>query len=69
MATRENSFRQQLAQPTPYQTQIPSTLLLPRLELQYSLLAPVAQLDRASDCGSEGRAFESRRVHIFPAEL
>lgn len=25
--------------------------------------APVAQLDRASDCGSEGRTFESCRAH------
>ncbi len=28
------------------------------------LLAPVAQLDRASDYGSEGCVFESRRVQI-----
>jgi hypothetical protein len=28
--------------------------------------APVAQLDRASDYESEGRAFESLRVHHFP---
>jgi hypothetical protein len=27
------------------------------------LFAPVAQLDRASDYGSEGCVFESRRVH------
>src|SRR5687767_1812851 len=27
--------------------------------------APVAQLDRASDYGSEGSAFESRRVHCW----
>ena len=27
--------------------------------------APVAQLDRASDYGSEGLEFESLRVHIF----
>ena len=26
------------------------------------LIAPVAQLDRASDCGSEGQRFESSRV-------
>ena len=26
--------------------------------------APVAQLDRASDYGSEGFVFESRRVHF-----
>ncbi len=29
--------------------------------------APVAQLDRASDYESEGRVFESRRVHHFPS--
>ena len=28
--------------------------------------APLAQLDRASDYESEGREFESIRVHFFP---
>ncbi len=28
--------------------------------------APLAQLDRASDYESEGREFESLRVHFFP---
>ena len=28
-----------------------------------STFAPVAQLDRASDCGSEGRRFESCRAY------
>ena len=30
-----------------------------------SCFAPVAQLDRASDYGSEGSEFESRRVHAL----
>jgi hypothetical protein len=29
--------------------------------------APLAQLDRASDYESEGREFESLRVHFFPS--
>ena len=28
-------------------------------------IAPVAQLDRASDFGSEGSGFESLRAHLF----
>ncbi len=31
-------------------------------------IVPVAQLDRASDCGSEGRKFESCRVHQKPLD-
>lgn len=31
----------------------------------FCFYAPVAQLDRASVCGTEGRRFESRRVHQF----
>ena len=33
------------------------------------LFAPVAQLDRASDYGSEGSEFESRRVHTSTATI
>ncbi len=33
------------------------------LEIKKIIIVPVAQLDRASDCGSEGRRFESSRVH------
>lgn len=33
------------------------------------LSAPVAQLDRASDCGSEGRTFKSCRAHHKKQQL
>ena len=33
--------------------------------MQYMIWAPVAQLDRASASGVEGRGFESRRVYHF----
>ena len=38
---------------------------LPFLRKLVALSAPVAQLDRASDYGSEGLKFESSRVRIF----
>ena len=46
-----------------------NSLLAPPLDFRVPsatlpiLFAPVAQLDRASDYGSEGCVFESRRVH------
>jgi hypothetical protein len=33
-------------------------------QIQINKLAPVAQLDRASDFGSEGSGFESLRAHL-----
>ena len=33
-------------------------------QIQINKLAPVAQLDRASDFGSEGSGFESLRAHF-----
>jgi hypothetical protein len=38
-------------------------LELPLLQLICGTCVPVAQLDRASACGAEGRRFESCRVH------
>src|SRR6516225_6888360 len=44
----------------------PAACLLPGLSLASALLrAPVAQLDRASDYGSEGLGFESLRARQF----
>jgi hypothetical protein len=38
-------------------------LELPLLHVLVACHVPVAQLDRASACGAEGRRFESCRVH------
>ena len=39
------------------------------IKKQYDMCAPVAQLDRASASGVEGRGFESRRVYHFCLEI